>query len=65
MGNVKAMPTQPNDEQPWRCDVCGAVMKYEQPIEFGKMLNLLKEFMDKHEHLDEGLGSRKEVRHEY
>lgn len=61
MGNVKALPTLPNDEQPWQCEVCGEVMKYPQPIEFGKQLKLLKEFMDKHEHPEEGLGSRRDA----
>lgn len=47
--NVKSMPTRPNGEQPWKCEVCGAVLAYSQPINFKLMVTLGQIFTNWHE----------------
>lgn len=49
MSNVKAGKTRPNDEQPWRCQVCGQELIYSQPIDFRLAMHLVKLFSDFHD----------------
>lgn len=49
MGNVKSMPTRPNGEQPWRCEVCGGVLAYSQPINMKLCMALGHLFTNWHE----------------
>ncbi len=51
MGNVKAIPTHPDGEQGWKCQVCGKYFSYSQPINFqlaSAMGMLFCEWHDEH-----------------
>lgn len=47
---VIAMPTRRNGDQTWRCVLCGQELTYKQPMEYGRLLALLKPFIDRHTH---------------
>jgi hypothetical protein len=49
VSNVKAMPTRPNGEQGWRCEVCGQYFTYSQPINFHLSAQMAYLFLDYHD----------------
>ena len=53
MRKVVSIPTKPNGDQHWRCEICGDEMSYSQPIPFDLALEKLKAFMDEHNHPEE------------